>query len=431
MAVLYDRYLGQEWRSEPGNEELWARVSTIPDAELWRAHERRRERLVAVVRVAVRRQTAQRGGGPADLARAEQVLDPEALTLGFGRRFATYKRANLMLRHPDRLMALLTNRERPVQIIFAGKAHPADGAGKELIREVVRFAREPEVRNRIVFVENYDLNLARYIVQGVDVWLNTPLRPLEASGTSGMKVTANGGLNCSVLDGWWVEAYTPDTGWAIGRGEQYADVDEQNEIEADALYTLLEREIVPLFYDRGPDGVPAHWVSKMKTAMCAICPEFNSHRMVREYAERFYLPGMRRGAELCGEGHRRARDLAAWVQQVRQGWSGVRFLELRDDAPQVAAYGDRVTVRARVALGTLQPSDIVAQLQSGGVNAAGELVSPQVHRMEYVGPAGDEGHLFVGTVECEATGRLGYTVRLLPSHRDLASPFDVGSILWA
>jgi glycogen phosphorylase len=431
MAVLYDRYLGQEWRTEPGNEALWARVATIPDAELWRAHERRRERLVAVARVSMRRQLAQRGAGPADLAQAAQVLDPEALTLGFGRRFATYKRATLILRHPDRLKALLTNRERPVQLIFAGKAHPADGPGKELIRDVVRFARDPELRHRIVFLENYDLNLARYIVQGVDVWLNTPLRPLEASGTSGMKVTANGGLNCSVLDGWWVEAYTPDTGWAIGRGEEYADINEQNEIEADALYTLLEQEIVPLFYDRGPDGVPARWVSKMKTAMGAVCPEFNAHRMVREYAERFYLPGMRRGAELATEGYGRARELAAWVQQLRQGWPEVRFLELRDDAPEVASYGDRVTVRARVALGALQPSDVVAQLHAGGVSASGELISPQAHRMEYVGPASDDGHLFVGTVDCTATGRLGYTVRLLPSHRDLVSPFDVGSILWA
>ena len=431
MAVLYDRYLGAEWRTEPGDQTIWERVANIPVAELWRAHERRRERLVAVSRRRYRDQLEQRGAGPADLARAEEVLDPEALTLGFGRRFATYKRATLILRNPERLKALLTDRDRPVQIIFAGKAHPNDRPGKELIRQIVHFSSDPEVHHRIVFLENYDMTLARYIVQGVDVWLNNPRRPMEASGTSGMKVTANGGLNCSVLDGWWDEAYTVETGWAIGHGEDYADAAHQDDVESEALYTLLEQEIVPLFYDRGADGIPHGWVAKIKTAMCAICPQFNSNRMVSEYADRFYLPGARRGSALAGSDYKRAKELAAWLRKVTQGWPQVRLLEITDDASEVTWFADRIVVRAKIALGPLSPGDVLAQLEYGNVNSSGELNEPQVSRMEYVGPSGDECHLFLGTINCEGTGRWGYTVRLMPSHHDLVNPFDAGCILWA
>ena len=431
MAGLFDRYLGAEWRTEPKDETIWARVANIPEAELWRTHERRRERLVAVTRRLYRQQLEQRGGGPGDLVRAEEVLDPEALTIGFGRRFATYKRANLILRNPARLRALLTNRDRPVQIIFAGKAHPNDRPGKELIREIVHFSADPEIQSRIVFLENYDMSLARYIVQGVDVWLNTPRRPQEASGTSGMKATANGGLNCSVLDGWWDEAYGVETGWAIGHGEEYDDPEHQDDVESEALYTLLEQEIVPLFYDRGGDGIPHGWVAKMKSAMCAVCPEFNSNRMLNEYVDRYYLPGMRRGATLTASGHRRARELAAWLKKVKQGWPQVKLVEITDDAEDVALFADQIVVRARVALGPLEPGDVLVQLQYGTVDSAGDIVNPEITRAEYVGPGSDGAHLFLGTVNCDGTGRRGYTVRVLPSHPDLISAFDTGCMLWA
>ena len=430
MAVLFDRYLGTDWRTEPGELNIWQRVSSIPEAELWRAHERRRERLVAVSRQRFRSQLEYRGAGPADLAAAEEVLDPEALTLGFGRRFATYKRATLLLSDPERLKRLLTDRDRPVQIIFTGKAHPNDPGGKELIRHIVHYASDPELRNRIIFLENYDLNLARYIVQGVDVWINTPRRPQEASGTSGMKVSANGGLNCSVLDGWWVEGYTPDTGWAIGRGEEYADANQQDAIEANALYTILEQEIVPLFYERGADGIPHGWVRKMKSSMGALCPVFNSNRMVGEYTESFYLPAARRGNEMAANGYARAGALAKWVSKVKENWSQVRFAEVTDDAGDVTQFADRVTVKAKIALGALEPGDVRAQLEYGNVDAAGEIVDPQVARMEYVGASGD-GHMFLGTVDCQGTGRWGYTVRLMASHSDIVSPLETGCILWA
>ena len=431
MAILFDRYLGGEWRSEPGDETIWARVMNIPEAELWRTHERRRERLVAVVRRRHREQLEARGVGAADLDRAQEVLDPEVLTIGFGRRMATYKRATLLLRDPGRLKSLLTGRDRPIQVIFAGKAHPRDGAGKDLIRHIVHLCKDPEVRQRILFIENYDINLARYIVQGVDVWLNNPRRPLEASGTSGMKVSANGGLNCSILDGWWDEAYTPDVGWAIGRREEYTDPNTQDDVESKALYTILEQEIVPLFYDRGADGIPHGWVQKMKQAMAAICPRFNSNRMLSEYADRFYVPGMRRSRELAEAGYGRSKALAAWLQRVQEAWAQAKFVKITDDGKEVSQFGDQIKVQAFVDLGPLSPDDVGAELQLGNVDAEGEISAPVSARMEYVGRDASGACIFMGTIKCTGTGRWGYTVRLLPYHIDLLFPFDTGCILSA
>ncbi|MGM0491316.1 MAG: alpha-glucan family phosphorylase [Armatimonadota bacterium] len=430
MATLFDRYLGSGWRTEPGDQSVWARVADIPETELWRAHERRRERLVAVARRQLHSQLQHRGAGQAALSRAHEALDPEALTIGFGRRFATYKRATLILRDGERLRAMLTDRDRPIQLIFAGKAHPDDRPGKELIRDVVHFTNDPEVRQRVVFLEDYDLQLARYIVQGVDVWLNTPRRPMEASGTSGMKVTANGGLNCSILDGWWDEAYSPETGWAIGRGEEYADPEHQDQVESEALYTLLEQEIIPLFYDRGADGTPHGWVAKMKSAMQAICPRFNSNRMVGEYVERFYLPAISHSEALAAEGFRTARDLAAWRRRVESNWPHVACLRITDDIDEATWYADTITVTADVALGELSPDDVMVQLQFGNVDSSGEFLEPREIRMRHTGPA-PGGERFIGEIVCDGAGRWGYTARVLPNHGELVDPADAAHVRWA
>jgi len=249
MAQLFDRYLGPDWAAKPADESIWEDIEAIPDDELWRTHERRRERLVAFARRRLGEQLKRRGARDLELRRAGEALDPEALTIGFARRFATYKRATLIFRDPERLRKILTNVDCPVQLIIAGKAHPQDSEGKELIRHIIHFARAEDIRRRILFLENYDITIGRYLVQGVDVWLNNPRRPLEASGTSGMKVLFNGGLNLSVVDGWWAEGYSPERGWAIGSGEEYEDLNYQDEVEASAIYDLLEKEIVPLFYD--------------------------------------------------------------------------------------------------------------------------------------------------------------------------------------
>src|SRR5262245_35073270 len=309
MAQLYDRYLGIGWRGRrPDESESWKRVESIPDAELWRTHERRRERLVAFARSRLKAQLKRRGSPPSEVEAAEEVLDPDALTLGFARRFATYKRGDLLFRNLERLSALLNNKDRPVQIIFSGKAHPKDQGGKELIARVVQFARKLEFRRRVVFLEDYDMNVARYLVQGVDVWLNNPRRPLEASGTSGMKVCPNGGLNLSILDGWWCEGYDGDNGWAIGAGEEYTDLHYQDDVESRALVDLVEQDLVPLFYNRGSDGLPRGWIRRMKRCIMTLVPVFNTNRMVEEYTERCYIPSHSRFAKLSVEQLKAAKE---------------------------------------------------------------------------------------------------------------------------
>jgi starch phosphorylase len=430
MAGLFDRYLGPGWREDPGNQALWNRVHQIPDGELWRTHERRRERLVAFTRQQLRAQLEARGAPPAEIAHADEVLNPEALTIGFARRFATYKRATLLLHDPERLKGILGDQERPVQIIFAGKAHPNDNAAKDLIRQLVHFGRQPEVRSHLIFLENYDMVVARYLLQGVDVWLNTPRRPLEASGTSGMKAAANGVLNMSVLDGWWAEAYNMNAGWAIGHGEEYEDEGYQDYVESNNIYELLEKEVVPLFYDRGPDDLPRGWIARMKASMRSICPFFNTNRMVREYAERFYLPATKRHQRLVEDGLAQAKALAAWKERLRREWAKIQVTEVQIDKPDEVQVGDQLTIRTWLRLGELSPDDVAVQLYQGSVDAKGELAWPKAVAMS-TGESRDGLQEFIGTIRCQTSGLCGYTVRVLPKQENLGNPYEMGLILWA
>jgi glycogen phosphorylase len=431
MAGLYDRYLGPRWREDPGEYGLWSRVHHIPDEELWRTHERRRERLVAFARARLRTQLEARGGPPSDVAQAAEVLNSQALTIGFARRFATYKRSTLILRDVERLTKILTDKDRPVQIIFAGKAHPHDNPGKDLIRQIVHFERRPGIRRRMVFLEDYDMVVARYMLQGVDVWLNTPRRPLEASGTSGMKATLNGAINLSILDGWWDEAYSVHTGWAIGRGEEYTDETAQDEIESNALYDLLEKEIVPLFYTRGADDLPRQWINKMKGAMRAIGPEFNTNRMVREYTERMYLPALDRYNDLTSNSYARAKQIAVWKQHLRESWPELKIVEVTVDNHKTLKVGESVTIRASVNLGHLKPEDVSVELFYGALNAGGEIENPKVALMKPAENPKGTVYEFVGVNKLVMSGRLGHTVRILPHHPDLDNPLKLGLVLWA
>jgi starch phosphorylase len=434
MADLYDRYLGPRWIERPAEQDIWQRVMRIPDEELWRTHERRRERLVAFARRRLRRQLEQRGGQPSEIRQAEEVLDPEALTIGFARRFATYKRAALLFHDLQRLARIVGDKDRPVQIIFAGKAHPKDNPGKELIRQIIHHARRPEFRNRIVFVEDYDMIVARYLVQGVDVWLNTPRRPHEASGTSGMKATANGALNMSVLDGWWEEGYTPETGWAIGRGEEYADdqSEYQDRVEANAIYDLLEKEIVPLFYERGRDGLPRGWIAKMKAAMREHAGVFNTNRMVREYTERCYLPALERGERLSEDEWQRAKALAAWKARVQKEWPQVRIERVSAERPdgQDLEVGDQLQVQAQVQLGELKPTDVSVQLYYGLLDHAGLIREGASLPMLIAQSKGKGRYIFAGAILCQTSGQHGYALRIVPQHEDLGNPFEMGLIRW-
>ncbi|MCL5743406.1 MAG: alpha-glucan family phosphorylase, partial [Acidobacteria bacterium] len=436
MNQLYDRYLGPDWREEPGNGNLWKRVESIPAEELWRTHERRRERLVSFARRRLRMQMERRGAADSELAAADEVLDPDALTIGFARRFATYKRATLLLKDSDRLARILNDARHPVQIIYAGKAHPRDNPGKELIKQIVDLARRPEFRRRIVFLEDYDMAVSRYLVQGCDIWLNTPLRPLEASGTSGMKAAANGALNLSTLDGWWDEAWresgTSLIGWAIGHGEEYEDRSYQDQVEAEALYHLLEGDVVPAFYERGADHLPRRWIARMKASVSHLANRFNTHRMVQEYTERFYLMAHTRYQELAADSAGRARTLAAWMERVRTAWPQVR-MEAVESAPVAdLKIGECLSVRARLRLGTLTPDDVSVEMCVGALDRHGELVRPVANAMQ---PAGEEPggvfHFEGAARACCSSGLYGYTIRILPCHPDMVTPFIPGLIAWA
>jgi starch phosphorylase len=434
MAELYHRYLGPGWHEKPADPSVWGGVDHIPDTELWRTHERRRERLVAFCRRRLATQLKKRGAGASELAAAEEVLDPEALTIGFARRFATYKRASLIFSDIERLEKLLSNADRRVQIIFAGKAHPRDNPGKDLIRQLVHNTRREPFRHSIVFLEDYDMNVARYLVQGVDVWLNTPLRPMEASGTSGMKVCANGGLNLSILDGWWAEGYDPTVGWAIGSGETYDDLEYQNTVESQALYDLLEKEVVPLFYQRGSDNLPRGWIAKMKATMSKLAPFFNTNRMVRQYAEQFYHPASQRWDQLAGEDMKLAKELAGWKGNVRHGFGNVRIESVSDNMSEKGAkVGKNLRVEAIISLGSLQPSDLCVELYFGGLDDDGQLSRGRPVRMQLAEPQQDARARYTIEMPCTRSGMAGYTVRVLPCPESAgeAGSKDMGLIRWA
>ena len=436
MNQLYDRYLGPKWREEPADRKLWEGMNSLPAAELWRTHERRRERLVAFARLRLQEQLAQRGAPQSEIDQAEEVLNADALTIGFGRRFATYKRATLLLRDPERLSRILNDPQRPVQIIYAGKAHPQDQYGKQFIQTIIELAKRPEFRRHIVFLENYDMATARYMVQGCDVWLNTPLRPQEASGTSGMKALANGALNLSTLDGWWDEAWEEgletgcQVGWAIGKGETYEDTGYQDRVEAEALYDLLEHDIVPTFYERRADGIPRRWVDLMKSSMRLLCPQFNMHRMVMQYADEYYLVTHLRYRNLHAENAVRARALASWKKRVEAAWPRVQVRPIAPDSNDVE-LGNEVAIRVEVSLDALLPQDVSVQLLTGRVDAREELQDRSVFRMECQGRQPSGAYLFHALWRPTKSGLCGYAIRVLPKNLDAVGPFWPPLITWA
>lgn len=429
MQQLYDHYLGPRWREDASCREAWQRVERIPDLELWHVHTRLRERLVAYAREqAAWRARSQAGAGglgiPADLP-----LRPDTLTIGFARRFATYKRATLLFRDVCRLKNLLLDEARPVQLIVAGKAHPRDGAGKDFIREIHDIVNREGLCNHVVFLEDYDLNKAAMLVQGVDVWLNTPRRPNEACGTSGMKVVPNGGLNLSVLDGWWAEAYRPGVGWAIGEGQEFIHADYQDEVDAESLYSTLEREVVPLFYQRDADGIPRGWTAMMKDSIRVLAPAFSGDRMVKQYAECFYLPIADRCWRLTTDGFAKAKEFSAWKMRVRKAWSDIRVTWVKDGPVPDMTVGEELEVQAKVHLGTLGPSDVVVQAYFGSLRPDGTLRSGRNVPLVWIGCENEE-HLYQGTVPGRASGLHGYAVRVLPCRDDVLVPNELSLIAW-
>jgi len=431
MDDLLARYFGPHFDETPTDLTVWNRMDRISDEELWRTHERRRERLVVFARDRIRQNLKRNGAVERKLAHAEDALSPYVLTIAFARRFATYKRGNLLLRDPERLIRLLRDPDHPIQLIFAGKAHPHDMPGKELIRSIVHFAEQYDVQSRLIFLENYDMTMAHYLVSGADLWLNTPRRPLEASGTSGMKAAMNGVLNCSILDGWWDEAYNPEIGWAIGRGEEYEDTNLQDEVESKALYDLLEREIIPLFYQRGRDGLPREWIRRMKMCMKEIGQSMSSHRMLMDYCGKFYFPALKNYRRIIKDEYAESRALAAYLTKLRQAWDQLRILKMESNLKPVMQRGDSLTVNARIDLGPLLPDEILVEFYHGSVsNQANEIANARRSEMK---PVSQEGSVYIYQVkiECIDTGMQGHTVRILPKHEALIHPYRTGFIKWA
>ena len=431
MLDLLDRYFGPRFYDEPTYLEIWDRIDRISDEELWRTHERRKERLVALSRERLRDQCKRRGMTGSQLLAADEVLSPYALTISFARRFASYKRATLLFRDPDRLYRLLTYNDRPIQLIFSGKAHPHDVPGKNLIKEIVHYAAQPEIRSKIVFLENYDIGIAKYLVSGADLWLNTPRRPMEASGTSGMKAAINGVLNCSILDGWWAEGYDPDHGWAIGGGEEYNDEVEQDEIESQLLYNLLEQEIIPTYYERGRDGLPREWIKRMKASMKNLGKTFSSQRMLVEYAEKFYLPALGNYQRMTAEKYAGVKDLTAYFGALNGGWESIRIVAAPRIPDQDLKVGDAMELTASVNLGEIQPESVCVEIYHGTMNNVGEIEPASRVEMDHAGATDDVSvHQYTATVRCDRAGRQGLAIRVLPKHPALTSEFVPGYVIW-
>ncbi|WP_193312986.1 alpha-glucan family phosphorylase [Georgenia subflava] len=399
----------------------------LSDGELWRMRGRLRSNLVSEARRRVRKSWVDRGASPAELSWTDDVLDPDVLTIGFARRVPTYKRLTLMLSDPERFTRLLTDPERPIQIIVAGKSHPDDEQGVGLIQKLVQFADDAGVRERIVFLPNYDIAMAQTLMPGCDVWLNNPLRPLEASGTSGMKCALNGALNLSILDGWWDEWYDGRNGWAIPTADGVEDPAERDRLEAAALYELLEDTVAPRFYDRDAEGVPRHWMEMVRHTLATLGPKVQATRMVRDYVERLYTPVARSARALDGATHDGARELADWKNRVRGAWHGVRVDHVEaDGVADVVNVGDRIEVTAYVSLGELGPQDVQVQVVGGRVDDEDHLTEFRVFPLTLSQTLEGGRYAFVGAHELELAGPFGYTVRVVPNHDDIAAVTELG-----
>ncbi len=429
MSDLFERRIGSDWQE--AGADRWGAIESVPDSELWTVRRLHRERLVRFVRHRLKAAGRAKGMSESQVAWADEALDPGVLTIGFARRFATYKRANLLFGDWERLRALLLSEDRPIQIIIAGKAHPADDQGKALLQQVATAADDLDTRLRLVFVEDYDISVATVLVAGVDVWLNNPLRPMEACGTSGMKAALNGALNLSVLDGWWDELYEPDVGWAIPSAEWQVDVDARNAIEAEGLFALLERQVVPLFYKRDADGLPLDWLHKVKCSLARLGPELQATRMLKEYVTEHYEPAAARSEDLAADNYERARAFVRWKRTIFRSWPSVTVVSTAL-TPVAGDHGARFRIEAQVDLGDLEPGDVEVQVLYGKVAPDDELRSPTLATMTVDGD-GDVAHWrrFTTEVQMAGAGNYGYTVRVVPSHPDLLTHAHLARVAWA
>lgn len=415
---LFERHLGPEWYMSSRRQENISRIDEIYDEELWRAHEMSRTRLIRICRYLLKQQYQRRNAPKSVIDRIETVLDPEILTIAFARRFASYKRAHLLLQDPERLANILNNQTRPVQIIFAGMAHPLDNDGKQIIKRLIEFVHRPEIRQRAVFIEGYDMALARSLVQGADVWLNTPRRPFEACGTSGMKAAINGVLNVSILDGWWCEGYSEERGWRIGGGEEYVDYAYQDATESQALYNVLENEVIPCFYEEPEGELPKRWIQMMKASMKMAMENFCSLRMLAEYEQRFYAPIIQRLKTLLKKNGLEASNLALQEKRLHDLWKDIRIGLPVQAGKGPFRVGETFEVTVEVGLGELNPEEVCVELYNGQMRSVDALQDIHTIPMAVIESLGNGNYRYGCQVPCRLSGRYGFTVRTMPAGDD-------------
>ncbi len=433
MRKLYEEFLGKDWQQHVDEPVFWKGVFGIPDGAIWEAKKEVKIKMMNHLRERILAQNIRNKVGTWMIHRTEEMLDPGVLTIGFARRFATYKRATLIFRNKERLKRILNNPQRPVQLIFSGKAHPKDMGGQELIRFINQTAMEEGFRGKIFFIENYDMSLARDLISGVDVWLNNPRRPQEASGTSGQKVGLNAGINFSVLDGWWVEGYNGKNGWAFGDREDFRSLEELDNWDSEAIYDILENEIAPLYYKRGEDGIPHEWIQVMKQSLATIMPQFNTTRMVKDYVRQCYQPALRLGEKFAQENFAVAREFAEWRERITNAWSNVRVVmdNLKPNEEVVLKFSEPLRLQARVYLGEIEPADVTVQVYYFQERPDFEH-TPTYQTMEMTRKRQTEegAYIYEAAIVPGNSGHFRYTVRVLPNNKRLVTPVELGLISW-
>lgn len=429
MKEILTRYVSEDWYTKPYKFEVWEKVSNIPNNVLFDMKRNQRERLVSFVRKTMKETIRKNGGSASELLAADEILDPNALTIGFARRFATYKRGYLLFTDEQRLLKIISNPERPVQFIIAGKAHPKDNEGKEIIKQIIHIAKKPEFRKHIVFIEDYDIEVARYMTRGVDIWLNNPRRPMEASGTSGMKASANGGLNLSILDGWWDEGYNTRNGWSIGSGEEYPDSGYQDYVESMEIYNTLEKEIIPVFYSKDSSGMPRQWLEMVKENLRTVPSFFNTSRMLMDYANQYYVPLHELQKEFNANNYEEANNYLNWYNKILDKWDGVSFVSTDVSSKNGFVPGEKITFSAKInANGTAPESlGVFAVVEFDG--ESGALVDPTFIRLSNEGTGSSD--LFTATEALPRSGKLKVGFLVTPFHRFLKNPFELNKAKWA
>ncbi|WP_022849802.1 alpha-glucan family phosphorylase [Limisalsivibrio acetivorans] len=429
FKALYNRYLSENWYYKPYDFSVWENADTIPDAALFSAKQRQREKLIVFARKHLKKQILHRGGTSGELLKADEVLNPDCLTIGFARRFATYKRGYLLFMDEQRLHQILNNADRPVQIIIAGKAHPKDNGGKEIIKKIFHICRKPMFRDKIVFIEDYDIEVARYLAHGVDIWLNTPRRPMEASGTSGMKIAANGGLNLSILDGWWDEGYNGENGWAIGAGEQYDKESYQDHVESMELYDKLESEIIPMFYSRDKADVPREWTKMMKQAIKTCASFFNTSRMVMDYTDKYYARLHKLNRAFRANKYEEAKKFIEWKDTLLSGWDSLSFVDTAVDASEMKMGADvHFTAKVKTDKINSEHISVCALVEYDG--ESGEFVDPEFVELELDSQEGDL-YSFSTKDVIKKAGKMKVAFAALPKHEFLQERFELNQIKWA